>query len=81
MNAVNHPAHFLSIVIPVYNSADSLNLLVEQLEEVLPDISQQFEIILVNDGSRDDSWPTIELLIRSHPAVRGINLMRNYGQH
>lgn len=81
MNAAKKPASFLSIVIPVYNSADSLNLLVEKLEEVLPEISQQFEIILVNDGSRDESWRTIELLMRSHPAVRGINLMRNYGQH
>lgn len=81
MNAAKKPASFLSIVIPVYNSAGSLNLLVEKLEEVLPEISQQFEIILVNDGSRDESWRTIELLMRSHPAVRGINLMRNYGQH
>ena len=81
MNAAKKPASFLSIVIPVYNSADTLNLLVEKLEEVLPEISQQFEIILVNDGSRDESWRTIELLMRSHPAVRGINLMRNYGQH
>ena len=81
MNAAKKPASFLSIVVPVYNSADSLNLLVEKLEEVLPEICQQFEIILVNDGSRDESWRTIELLMRSHPAVRGINLMRNYGQH
>ena len=81
MNAAKKPASFLSIVIPVYNSAGSLNLLVEKLEEVLPEICQQFEIILVNDGSRDESWRTIELLMRSHPAVRGINLMRNYGQH
>jgi undecaprenyl-phosphate 4-deoxy-4-formamido-L-arabinose transferase len=51
------------------------------LEEVLPQISAQHEIILVNDGSRDRSWEKIAKLCSRSPVVRGMNLMRNYGQH
>ncbi len=80
---MNPPANTLSlsIVIPVYNGAESLLPLVERLEQVLPGISRQYEIILVNDGSQDHSWQVIEALIADHPALRGLNLMRNYGQH
>jgi undecaprenyl-phosphate 4-deoxy-4-formamido-L-arabinose transferase len=45
------------------------------------DISSQFEIILVNDGSADRSWEVISDLARKYPEVVGMNLMRNYGQH
>lgn len=71
----------LSIVIPVYNSADILPELVSLLYRELPALAATFEIILVNDGSRDDSWEVIRSLATSHPALRGITLMRNYGQH
>ncbi|MEA4907526.1 MAG: glycosyltransferase family 2 protein [Chloroflexi bacterium] len=70
-----------SIVIPVYNSEQSLPLLVERLAAVLPGICPQYEVLLVNDGSRDGSWEVITRLIQQFPFVRGINLMRNYGQH
>jgi len=71
----------LSIVIPVYNSSEILPELVSQLSEFLPRIAADFEIILVNDGSRDDSWEVIKRLARDYPAVRGFTMMRNYGQH
>src|SRR5262245_30321088 len=71
----------MSVVIPVYNGALTLSELVEQLELVLPTLSSDYEIILVNDGSRDASWATIEALAQAHPCIRGIDLMRNYGQH
>jgi undecaprenyl-phosphate 4-deoxy-4-formamido-L-arabinose transferase len=51
------------------------------LGEVLPRIAMQHEIILVNDGSRDRSWEMISKLSSRSPIVRGLNLMRNYGQH
>jgi undecaprenyl-phosphate 4-deoxy-4-formamido-L-arabinose transferase len=51
------------------------------LAEVLPRISAEHEVILVNDGSRDRSWETISELCSRSPVVRGLNLMRNYGQH
>jgi len=71
----------LSIVIPVYNSQATLTELVERLIAVLPGISSSYEILLVNDGSRDESWQVIQQLAENHNAVQGINLMRNYGQH
>lgn len=71
----------LSVVVPVYNSEGSLSLLLQRLVPVLEPLAAQFEIILVNDGSRDQSWAEIVRLARVYPTVRGINLMRNYGQH
>jgi glycosyltransferase involved in cell wall biosynthesis len=73
--------HSLSIVVPVYNSEASLPLLVERLEAVLPAFCSAYEVILVNDGSKDRSWDVIETLAARVTWVRGINLMRNYGQH
>jgi undecaprenyl-phosphate 4-deoxy-4-formamido-L-arabinose transferase len=70
-----------SVVIPVYNSQASLPALVERLAAVLPAVTDRYEVVLVNDGSRDDSWDGICEAARKHAWVRGINLMRNYGQH
>jgi glycosyltransferase involved in cell wall biosynthesis len=69
----------LSIVVPVYNSAPSLSTLVERLVRVLE--GREYELVFVNDGSTDDSWRAIAALASSHPRLRGIDLMRNYGQH
>ena len=71
----------LSVVIPVYNSQPVLPMLTEHLAEVLPSLADAFEVVFVNDGSRDDSWSMIEDLTRRHPWISGIDLMRNYGQH
>lgn len=71
----------ISAVVPVYNSAPTLKTLVERLSAVLGPLTASPEIVLVNDGSRDDSWATIQALAGDHPGVRGIDLMRNYGQH
>jgi len=71
----------ISVVIPVYNSEQILPELVKMLEEVLKSMTNQFELILVNDDSHDHSWDVIMNLCASFPWVRGINLMRNYGQH
>lgn len=71
----------LSIVIPVFNGALTIPLLAKRLHEVLPKLTPAFEIIFVNDGSPDDSWETIESLSQQYPLVKGINLMRNFGQH
>jgi undecaprenyl-phosphate 4-deoxy-4-formamido-L-arabinose transferase len=71
----------LSVVIPAYNSEASLEPLVERLLPVLREQADEFEIIFVNDGSRDGTWARIEALAAAHPEIVGINLMRNYGQH
>jgi undecaprenyl-phosphate 4-deoxy-4-formamido-L-arabinose transferase len=71
----------LSIVIPVYNSASILPKLLARLHPVLVRRGVPFEIVLVCDGSPDDSWEEISRLSDQWPEVRGIELMRNYGQH
>jgi undecaprenyl-phosphate 4-deoxy-4-formamido-L-arabinose transferase len=71
----------LSVVIPVYNGAATLPALIDRLVPVIRTAAVHYEIILVNDGSRDDSWGTVESLTRRYPEIRGIDLMRNYGQH
>jgi undecaprenyl-phosphate 4-deoxy-4-formamido-L-arabinose transferase len=71
----------LSIVVPVYRSAATLSELARRVAAVLPELAPQGELILVNDGSPDDSWQIICDLAAQYPWVRGINLMRNYGQH
>jgi len=71
----------VSVVIPVYNSSSILPELVRQLHPVLAATASNFELLLVNDGSRDASWDVICELARKHEWVRGINMMRNYGQH
>lgn len=71
----------VSVVVPVYNGADTLPMLVEELAGVLPMVADTYELVLVNDGSPDDSWQVIERLASQHDWVRGIDLMRNYGQH
>jgi glycosyltransferase involved in cell wall biosynthesis len=71
----------ISAVIPVYNSAEMVATLVERIESVLEPLADAFEIVLINDGSRDASWERIAELAAKNPRVRGLNLMRNYGQH
>jgi len=71
----------ISIIVPVYNSERSLPLLVERLAAVLPTIASDYELILVNDDSRDASSAVMEQLARQHTWIRPFSLMRNYGQH
>ena len=75
------PSFTISVVVPAYNSESTLAELVRRLHTVLPPHADAFEIILVNDGSHDRSWQVISDLVTEFPFVRGINLMRNYGQH
>lgn len=71
----------LSVVIPVYNGALSLDELLRELSQTLPTLADQYEVILVNDGSRDNSWQVITQLVQQYDWVHGFDLMRNYGQH
>jgi undecaprenyl-phosphate 4-deoxy-4-formamido-L-arabinose transferase len=71
----------ITVVIPVYNSEAILRELCRRLMEALPVVATSYEIILVNDCSRDRSWEVISQLAVTFPCIRGINLMRNYGQH
>ncbi len=71
----------LSILVPVYNSSEILPNLIERIIPVAKSLNVPFEVILVNDGSSDDSWKTIRRLATTHACVHGISMMRNYGQH
>ncbi len=71
----------LSVVVPVFNSADALPALLDRLAPVLAARGGFAEVVLVNDGSHDRSWQVIMELAAARPWLRGINLMRNYGQH
>ncbi|HEX7555319.1 MAG TPA: glycosyltransferase family 2 protein, partial [Leptolinea sp.] len=71
----------ISVIVPVYNSAVTLNDLIEQLSKVLPSLAGKYEVILINDGSRDNSWETIQNICNKNTWVQGVNMMRNYGQH
>lgn len=75
------PVPSLSAVVPVYNSEGTLPALVDELARVLPDLAQRWEVILVNDGSRDGSWTVLEELAARHPEVKAVDLARNFGQH
>jgi undecaprenyl-phosphate 4-deoxy-4-formamido-L-arabinose transferase len=68
-------------VVPVFNSQTTLPILIDRLAAVLPNVAARFEVVLVNDGSQDESWEGICQAARKYAYVRGINLMRNYGQH
>jgi polyisoprenyl-phosphate glycosyltransferase len=68
----------LSIVIPVYNAANSIELVVKAIFNTLKQYS--LEVILVNDFSNDDSWEVIQKIIIKNSNVIGINLLRNFGQ-
>jgi len=77
----NHNDMSLSVVIPVYKAEQNLPFLINSLTSTLKSLKYNYEVILVNDGSPDRSWPVIRDLAGQYPEVRGINLMRNYGQH
>src|SRR6476646_987950 len=71
----------ISVIIPVYNSQDSLPLVVQRLWPALDGYARQCEVILVDDCSRDQSWEVISCLVEQDSRIRGFHLMRNFGQH
>lgn len=70
----------LSIVIPVYNEAESLNALYAEICEVAAANGYELDVIFVDDGSTDRSWEIIQSLAAKSPAVRGIRFRRNFGK-
>lgn len=81
MNASTASAASVSVVVPVYRNAATLSELTARLHTALAPTFLDVEVILVNDGSEDDSWSRIEALAAQYPWVRGVDLARNYGQH
>lgn len=69
----------ISIVVPVYNNQDSLRALAARIDTVLS--SHGYELLLVNDGSRDRSMDIMRELAANNPRIRVMSLSRNFGQH
>jgi len=70
----------ISIVIPLFNESESLDPLAKWIDRVVSEAGLSHEIILVDDGSRDDSWEVIKKLQKEYPAIQGIRFRRNYGK-
>jgi dolichol-phosphate mannosyltransferase len=78
MCAMSRPA--LSVVIPCYNEAACLDLLHQRVTGAARTaVGEDYEIVLINDGSRDDTWPVMQRLAASDPRLIVINLSRNHG--
>ena len=70
----------VSIVVPLYNEEESLPELCAWIERVVTDNALTYEVILVDDGSTDESWTKVEELSHSNPNIKGIRFRRNYGK-
>ena len=70
----------ISVVIPLYNEAESLPELEAWIHRVMEEHHFSYEIIFINDGSTDDSWRIIQELQAKNPNVRGVKFRRNYGK-
>jgi len=70
----------ISVIVPLYNEAESLPELQEWIEQVMTDNHFTYEVLYVNDGSTDNSWEVIERMAQQSPNVKGIKFRRNYGK-
>src|SRR4051794_2017359 len=69
----------VSVLVPVYNNQHTLEPLCARLANVLQ--GYDYEVVLVNDGSRDQSWALLTRLAAANPRLKAIGLSRNFGQH
>jgi glycosyltransferase involved in cell wall biosynthesis len=70
----------ISIVVPLYNEEESLRELTSWIHNVMSDHQLSYEVIFVDDGSKDQSWKAIEEIIKEYPTCKGIKFRRNYGK-
>lgn len=79
--AINDTGVSISVVVPVYGCADCLENLCSRLSDTLGSLTQNFEIVLVDDCGLDGSWEKIVELQQTNSNLHGVRLSRNYGQH
>ncbi|PKK89437.1 MAG: glycosyltransferase [Candidatus Wallbacteria bacterium HGW-Wallbacteria-1] len=70
-----------SVIVPVYNSANSIEELCHRIRQTFKLTETEYEIILIDDRSHDNSWTILQNLSEKFPEVKPVRLMRNYGQH
>ena len=71
----------VSVIVPVFNNSKTIDELVERTVSALQTAAKAFEILLIDDGSQDDSWYKIDALVQKNDSCRGVRLTRNFGQH
>ena len=81
MGRLDRHAFTYSIVVPVFNSAGVVGQTVDRIVEVFEAEDLSYQLVLVNDGSRDGSWDVIAARARANPHIVALNLLQNYGQH
>ena len=72
---------YISVVIPLYKCSAAISELVQRLEIAILEITRDYEIIFVNDGSPENDWEIVTQFAKENPKIKGINLSRNFGQH
>ena len=70
----------ISVIVPLYNEAESLPELAAWIERVMRDNSFSYEVWFIDDGSTDSSWQVIGELSRKNPSIKGVSFRRNYGK-
>lgn len=70
----------LAIIVPVFDEADNIHPLVREVTEAMKIVAMDYELVLVDDASRDDTWQRIQELRKSNPRIRGIRHKKNAGQ-
>ncbi len=70
----------ISVIIPLYNEQESLPELVQWIDRVMKQHHYVYEVCLIDDGSRDQSWQVVKQLAETFPAVKGLRFRRNYGK-
>ncbi len=71
----------VSIVVPAYNSSRTSNILTKRVFETMDNRDYDFELVLVNDGSADETWEVIRELVSTNDQIVGLDLSKNFGQH
>src|SRR6187399_119277 len=77
---IPEPVLDVSIVVPVYNEEESVTLLVEEVHAAMDATGKRFELVLVDDGSSDGTWPLLTKLADRDPALNLVRFRRNFGQ-
>jgi glycosyltransferase involved in cell wall biosynthesis len=70
----------LSIVIPVFNEEENVEPLISEIEAALKSLSKHYEIVVIDDGSRDNTFQVLARIYRTDPHLRVVKLKRNFGQ-
>ena len=70
----------ISVVVPLYNEAESLPELAEWIERVMKENNFTYEVLMINDGSTDNSWEVVKELHEKNENIKGVSFRRNYGK-